>query len=163
MNEISNVRWVHESTMSPDPTYARKPLAWYVSRFVKIGFQSHEGKVEYMWVIVTGIESPNLIGQLDNEPLHCNLTLKDRVVLSRLQIVAVRLTEDEWWEEMFMLRANDDYFNRHLGTPSPENGFGNFYDAQFTPRQALSRWVTWQPDDESLQFLVDIADANRDC
>lgn len=163
MNELNNIRQVCDTAFVPEPIYIKKPLAWYVGRSVKIGFQSHEGKVEYMWVKVTGINSPNLIGQLDNEPLHCtHLTLGDRITLSRLQIVAVDLTEEEWWEEVSILRAQGDYFNRHLGTPFPESGFGHFYDARFTPRQALNRWVNWQPDEnEPLQFLLDIA-ADRD-
>ncbi len=163
MNELNNVRRVHESAISPDPIYAKKPLGWCVSRCVKIGFQSHDDEVEYMWVKVTGIDSPNLVGDLDNEPLHCtHLTLGDRITLSRLQIVAVDLTEEEWWEEVSILRAQGDYFNRHLGTPRPENGFGQFYDAHFTPRQALTRWAKWQPDEnEPLHFLLDIAAAEE--
>jgi len=164
MREMNNIRRVHESAISPDPNYAKKPIEWYVGRCVKIGFQSHQDEVEYMWVKVTGIDSPNLVGQLDNEPLDCtHLTLGDRVVLSRLHIVEIDLTEDEWWDEVFMLRAQGDYFNRHLGTPSPESGFGQFYGAHFTPRQALNRWAKWQPhEDEPLQFLLDISASRED-
>lgn len=163
MNELNNVRMVHESAMSPDPIYARKPLDWYVGRSVKIGFQSHQDEVEYMWVKVTRADSPNLIGQLDNIPMFCtHLTLADRITLSRLHIVEVDLTEEEWWEEVSILRAQGDFFNRHLGTPCPESGFGQFYDAHFTPRQALQRWAQWQPDEnETLHFPLDIA-ADRD-
>lgn len=162
MTKLNNIRIVSETAFVPEPLYAKKPLAWYVGRWVKTGFQSHEGEVEYMWVKVTGVDSPNLVGQLDNEPSNCtHLTLGDRVVLSRLHIVAIDLTEDEWWEEVSILRAAGDYFNRHLGTPLPESGFGHFYDAHFTPRQALNRWVNWQPhENEPLQFLLDIA-SNR--
>ena len=162
MTKLNNIRIVSETAFVPEPLYAKKPLAWYVGRWVKTGFQSHEGEVEYMWVKVTGVDSPNLVGQLDNEPSNCtHLTLGDRVVLSRLHIVAIDLTEDEWWEEVSALRAAGDYFNRHLGTPLPESGFGHFYDVHFTPRQALNRWVNWQPDkNEPLQFLHDIA-SNR--
>lgn len=163
MNGMSNIRLVHETAFSPDPTYAKKPLDWYVGRNVKIGFQSHEGEVEYMWVKVTGINSPNLVGQLDNEPLNCtHLALGDRVDLSRLQIVQVDLTETEWWEEVSIHLVEADNFNRHLGTPNKKTGFGKFYDLNFTPRQALNRWKTWQPSEtESLTFLLDIA-ATRD-
>lgn len=159
MNELNNIRRVHDTAISPDPIYARKPLDWYVGRGVKIGFQSHDDEVEYMWVKVTEIDSPNLVGSLDNEPSFCtHLTLGDRVVLSRLHIVEVDLTEDEWWDEVFVLRAKGDFFNRHLGTPCPENGFGQFYGVHFTPRQALQRWAKWQPDEnEPLTFLLDIA------
>ena len=162
MTKLNNIRIVSETAFVPEPLYAKKPLAWYVGRWVKTGFQSHEGEVEYMWVKVTGVDSPNLVGQLDNEPSNCtHLTLGDRVVLSRLHIVAIDLTEDEWWEEVSALRAAGDYFNRHLGTPLPESGFGHFYDVHFTPRQALNRWVNWQPhENEPLQFLPDIA-SNR--
>lgn len=157
---MNNIRIVHESAISPDPIYANKSLDWYVGRNVKIGFQSHEGKVEYMWVRVTGIESPNLIGQLDNEPVHStHLTLGDRITLSRLHIVKVDLTKEEWWDEVALLRAKGDYFNRHLGLPCPESGFGKLYDAHFTPRQALQRWAKWQPsEDDPLTFLLDIAE-----
>ena len=119
--------------------------------------------MEYMWVKVTGINSPNLIGQLDNEPLNCtHLSLGDRVDLSRLQIVQVDLTETEWWEEVSIHLVEGDNFNRHLGTPNKETGFGKFYDLNFTPRQALNRWKKWQPSEtESLTFLLDIA-ATRD-
>ncbi len=161
MNELNNVRMVHESAMSPDPIYARKPLDWYVGRSVKIGFQSHQDEVEYMWVKVTRTDSPNLIGQLDNIPMFCtHLTLGDRITLSRLHVVGVDLTEDEWWDEVFVLRAQGDYFNHHLGTACPESGFGQFYNAHFTPRQALNRWAKWQPDEnEPPTFLLEIAAA----
>lgn len=159
MHTLNNIQMVRDTAISPDPIYAKRPLEWYVGRCVKIGLQSREDNVEYMWVKVTGIESPNLFGLLDNEPLHCtHLSLGDRVVLSRLHIVAVDLTDDEWWDEVFMLRAKGDFFNRHLGIPCPESGFANFYDAKLTPRQALNCWVKWQPhEDEPLQFLLDIA------
>ena len=159
MTDLNNIRLVSDTAFVPEPLYAKKPLAWYVGRWVKTGFQSHEGEVEYMWVKVTGMDSPNLVGQLNNEPWDCtHLTLGDRVVLSRLHIVAVDLSEDEWRDEVSVLRASGDYFNRYLGTPCPENRFGNFYEAKFTPRQALNRWVKWQPDDnEPLKFLLDIA------
>ena len=111
MTKLNNIRIVSETAFVPEPLYAKKPLAWYVGRWVKTGFQSHEGEVEYMWVKVTGVDSPNLVGQLDNEPSNCtHLTLGDRVVLSRLHIVAIDLTEDEWWEEVSALRAAGDYF-----------------------------------------------------
>ena len=56
-----------------------------------------------------------------------------------------------------------DYFNRHLGTPSPESGFGQFYGVKFTPRQALNRWVKWHPhENEPLQFLLDISASRED-
>lgn len=159
MTELKNIRIVSDTAFVPEPLYTKKPLAWYIDRCVKIGFQSHEGVVEYMWVKVTGIDSPNLVGQLDNDPLYCtHLAWGDRVVFNRLQIVAVDLTEDEWWDEVFMLLANGDYFNRHLGTPCRESGFGQFYDVHFTPRQALNRWAKWQPDEnEPLRFLLDIS------
>jgi len=162
MNELNNIRLVHKDAYSPDPIYASRPLEWFVGRWVKIGFQSYDGTVEYMWVKVTGIDSPNLVGSLDNIPQYCpHVASGDRVTLSRVQIVAVDLTEDEWWEEVSMLRAKGDFFNRHLGSPGRESGFVDFYPFGFTPRQALNRWAKWQPGgEEPLKFLLDIA-ANR--
>ena len=48
MNELNNIRIVSDTAFVPEPLYAKKTLAWYVGRSVKIGFQSHEGEVEYM-------------------------------------------------------------------------------------------------------------------
>jgi|GEM_PF-2580258 len=101
-----NIRLVHEEAISPDPTYQKRPLEWFVGRSVKIGFQSHEGKVEWMWITVQGVKSPNLIGTLDNDPMFCtHLIHGDPISLSRLQIAAVDLTIEEWWVEVDALRA----------------------------------------------------------
>ena len=76
------IRLVHETASSPDPSYKKRPLEWFIGRSVKIGFQSHEGKVEWMWVTVQDVESPDLIGTLDNDPLFCtHLMYGDSITL----------------------------------------------------------------------------------
>ena len=154
-----NFRLVHETAVVPDPTYQKRPLAWFLGRNVKIAFQSDEREVEWMWVNVRGIIGRTLVGSLDNDPLLCTyLECGDSVSLSRLQIAGVDLTEDEWWEEVETLSAEEDYVNRYLGSPSRDSGFDQFYDESFTPRQALNRWAKWQPnDDEPLKFLTELA------
>jgi hypothetical protein len=132
----------------PDPIYTYRPLEWFVGRSVKIAFQSHGGGVEYMWVKEIEIDGPNLTGKLENHPVLCtHVRLGDQITLSRVHIVAVDLTEDEWWDEVFMLRARGDFFNRHLGTPSLDNEFKTLFQ-KMTPRQALERWVKWSPIDD---------------
>jgi hypothetical protein len=158
-----NIRPVHETANSPDPIYQKRPVEWFIGRCVKIAFESDEGRVEWMWVHVQAVDSRHLIGTLDNDPLLCtHIKHGDSVSLSRLQIAAVDLSEDEWWEEVARLRAEGDYFNRYLGSPSRGSGFGHFYEESFTPRQALNRWVKWQPsEDEPLHFLTALADKRK--
>jgi hypothetical protein len=156
----NNVRLVHEDAIMPDPSYARRPLEWFLGRCVKLAFQGDCGRIEHMWVEVNGVTEANLTGIIANEPLFVgHISHGDPVNFSRCEIEAVDLTEREWWDEVFMLRARNDFFNRHLGSPTKESGFVGFYGEHFTPRQALARWVKWQPhNNEPLTFMLDIAE-----
>lgn len=152
------IRLVHEDAISPDRLYQKKEREWFIGRLVKIAFESLDGKVEWMWVKVLEVEGCSLIGRLECEPLFCTHSYGDLIALSRLQIAAVDLTLEEWWDEVEKLGAKGDYFNRFLGAPTRDSGFSNFFDESFTPRQALNRWVLWHPsDDEPLPFLTEIA------
>ena len=155
----NNIRLIHEDAMKPDTLYAKRPLEWFHGRTVKMAFSAECGSVEHMWVRITGIEGQNLVGVLDNIPFWVqHVQLGDKVTLTRCQIEMVDLTSDEWWEEVHLLRAQGDYYNRWLGYPKQGGGFENFYDRGFTPRVALERWGTWSPsEDEPLTFLTEIA------
>ncbi len=158
-----NINLVHESAYGHEPLYSRRPLEWYPGRTIKMGFQSHSGEVERMWVEETGIESSDLIGVLANDPVLCtHVACGDPIKVNRLHIVSVDLTEDEWWGDVDVLRSSGDYFNRHLGSPSRQSGFGEFYYERFTPRQALNRWEKWKPSaTEPLLFLTEIANSHK--
>ena len=153
-----NVRLVHELAIMPDPIYAKKPLKWYLGRSVKMAFQAESGRVEHMWVAVAEIDGPYLVGTLENHPVFItHQSCGDSITFSRCHIEAVDLTENEWWDEVSELCAEADYFNEHLGVPSRNSGFGEFYAEHFTPRQALIRWSQWEPcEDDPLTFLTEI-------
>lgn len=86
----TNIRYVHQNAIKPDPVFARKPLNWFVGRAVKMCFQSAESIPEHMWVLVTHVEQDYLVGSLDNYPVEVtHLKHGDRVVLSRVQIECV--------------------------------------------------------------------------
>lgn len=155
------IRRVHEGDLTPNPRYQKRDREWFIGRCVKIAFESNKGDVEWMWVLVNRIDGNTLFGTLDNEPLYCtHLAYGETIALSRLQIAAVDLTIEEWREEVNELKAKGDYFNRFLGSPLQNSGFEQFFAESFTPTQALNRWVKWLPsENESLQFLVDIANS----
>jgi hypothetical protein len=156
---INNVRRVHEDALKPDSLYAKKPLQWFRGRSVKLSFSAESGQVEHMWVKITEIDGPHLVGNLDNDPVFVeHLDCGDTVILSRCQIEMVDLSADEWREEVDLLLAQGDYFNRWLGYPGQGSGFDCFVDEVFTPRSALKRWAKWSPsEDEPLAFLTEIA------
>lgn len=142
----SNVRLVHEEAIKPDSLYTQRPLVWFVDRHVKIAFQSADSRVEHMWVKVHRIDGDWLVGILDSIPVFVeNLKLGHSVRLNRVQIEAVDLSLDEWRAEVADLRAEDDYFNRWLGSPSLGDGFEAAFEEGLTPRQALKRWRDWIP------------------
>ena len=155
----NNVRMIHEDALKPDSLYAKKPLQWFRGRSVKLSFSAESGHVEHMWVKITEIDGPHLVGNLDNEPVFVkHLDFGDTVILSRCQIEMVDLSTDEWWEEVDSLRAQGDYFNRWLGFPGQGSGFECFVYEDFTPRMALKRWAKWSPsEDEPFTFLTEIA------
>jgi hypothetical protein len=158
------IRLVHEEAISPDPLYQGREPDWFFGRCVKIAFESPDGMVEWMWVQVLNIDGDTLSGNLVCNPIFCtHLDYGDPITLSRLQIAAVDLTLKEWWDEVEELKAKYDCYNRFLGIPSRDNGFANFFDESFTPRQALRRWYGWQPsENEPLQFLTDLANRRAD-
>lgn len=150
MGSNNNARLVHEEAIKPDSLYTKKPLDWFLGRFVKIAFQSADSIAEHMWVKVTEVQDSNLVGSLDNDPVFVtHIGCGDRVVLSRVQIEAVDLTCEEWWEAVHVLRAQGDYFNSWRGFPKDGNGFEVAYGEGLTPRQALNRWRNWVPSPES--------------
>lgn len=88
------IRFVHEEAISPDLLYQRREPEWFFGRKVKIAFESHEGKVEWMWVQVLEIDGNTLSGKLVCSPIFCtHLAYGDPITLSRLQLdgPAVRL------------------------------------------------------------------------
>jgi uncharacterized protein YegJ (DUF2314 family) len=91
-----NVQLVCPRCRKPDSRYFDVPLDWFVGRCVKIAFQSQDGLVEHMWVVVTGVEDGRLVGELDNDPLFVeDIECGDRVVLDRTQIEVVKHPLDE--------------------------------------------------------------------
>lgn len=146
MENNNNIRLVHEEAIKPDSLYTKKPLDWFIGRCVKIAFQSADSRPEHMWVQVTGRDGHNLVGILDNDPVVVtHLRCGDRIVLSRVQIEAVKLTWEEWWGEVEHLRAQNDFFNPWRGYPKVGNGFEDAYREGLTPRAALNGWLKWMP------------------
>lgn len=141
-NEMSdgNVRLVHEESIKPDSIYSKRTMHWYLGRCVKIAFQSAESPVEHMWVKITEIDGNDLVGVLDNDPAYVyHVRFGDRVTLNRTQIEAVKLSLDEWREEVEVLKAEGDYCNEQCGPPSWDD-LVQAYHERLTPRQALKRW-----------------------
>lgn len=72
-----NVGFVCEHLASkPDPQYFDKPVAWFVGKWVKLGFPVGENhRIEHMWVEVQG-EGKHLWVELQGKGRHLKLELR---------------------------------------------------------------------------------------
>tara|TARA_Y100000310_G_scaffold323991_1_gene385216 strand:+ start:758 stop:1057 length:300 start_codon:yes stop_codon:yes gene_type:complete len=72
----------------PDEALAELPLEYFIGKFVKLGFPSPRG-TEHMWLEVKGLAtnmSEELIGTLDNDPVHADFVCGDEIAFNRDEI-----------------------------------------------------------------------------
>ena len=138
-----DIRIVAPGTITPDPTYAERPLSWFLGRHVKKKFPVEDGseRAELMWVHVTGRLHNKLHGVLECCPKLCDLKAGSRAIVSRDEILMVLLTKEEWFAEIELLLREGSYTNEFLGEPKAENGLTFLYSlGAYSPRFALTLW-----------------------
>lgn len=148
-----NVRFVHNDLYKPDSDYAQKPPPWFIGRAVKVAFKSVLWRViENLWVVIEEVAPDGrLIGTLDNDPaILQHVRSGDQVIVDRNKILAVKLTLEEWRQEVNQLKAQEDYSNRYDGPPEGA-AFEKLFAEQISPRLALELWRDRPPGKELAQ------------
>ena len=97
MPRETSANWglVHpECAPTPDPRYRHVPPAWFLDRYVKLGFPCLQTPTvfEHMWVHVSAVLADGtLLGRLDNDPVHnVGAQCGDTVQFTRDEIEAVQ-------------------------------------------------------------------------